>query len=173
MPACCNGTVHPSNSVNLVLRIATPSDDANGFEPFSGVDGFLPNPVFLAATGLAESGRWGRGLHGLSLVSVLRYHDLRPWRQALFRLSLQKVYGVCMHVYTYMATKTISITKAAYDRLKARKGPDESFSDVVLRLTERRPLAEYAGMLSKSSVKAIREGIEEARRERRKLDVRA
>jgi len=103
----------------------------------------------------------------------LRYHDLRPWRQALFRLSLQKVYHVCMHVYTYMATKTISITKAAYDRLKARKGPDESFSDVVLRLTERRPLAEYAGMLSKSSVKAIREGIEEARRERRKLDVRA
>src|SRR2546426_441898 len=50
-----------------------------------------------------------------------------------------------MHVYTYMATKTISITKAAYDRLKARKGPDESFSDVVLRLTERRPLAEFAG----------------------------
>ena len=78
-----------------------------------------------------------------------------------------------MHVYTYMATKTISITKAAYDRLKARKGPDESFTDVVLRLTERRPLAEYAGMLSKSSVKAIREAVEEAQRERRKLDVRA
>ncbi len=79
---------------------------------------------------------------------------------------------MCMYVYTYMATKTISITREAYDRLKARKGPDESFSDVVLRLTERRPLAEYAGMLRKSSVKAIREAIEEARRERRKLDAR-
>ncbi len=77
-----------------------------------------------------------------------------------------------MHVYTYMATKTISITREAYDRLKARKGPDESFSDVVLRLTERRPLAEYAGMLSRSSVKAIRGAIEEARSERRKLDAR-
>jgi len=88
-------------------------------------------------------------------------------------LSLRKAYRVCMHVYTYMATKTISITKEAYDRLKARKRPDESFSDVVLRLTEGRPLAEYAGMLSKSSVKAIREAIEEARSERRKLDVRA
>ncbi len=77
-----------------------------------------------------------------------------------------------MHVCTYMATKTISITKEAYDRLKARKGPEESFSDVILRLTARRPLADYAGMLSKASVKAIREAIEEARRERQRLDVR-
>lgn len=78
-----------------------------------------------------------------------------------------------VHVYTYMATKTISITKEAYDRLKARKGPEESFSDVILRLTERRPLADYAGMLSKASVKAIRTAIDEARSERRKLDARA
>jgi len=48
-----------------------------------------------------------------------------------------------------MATKTISITREAYDRLKARKGPEESFSDVILRLTDRRPLAEYAGMLAR------------------------
>lgn len=72
-----------------------------------------------------------------------------------------------------MTTKTISITKEAYVRLKARKGSKESFSDVILRLTERRPLVEYAGMLSKSSVKAIREAIEEARRERREQDVQA
>lgn len=84
----------------------------------------------------------------------------------------RKVYGVSVHVYTYMVTKTISITKEAYDRLRSRKGPDESFSDVILRLTERRPLADYAGMLSKSSVKAIRSAIAEARRERRALDVR-
>ena len=77
-----------------------------------------------------------------------------------------------MHVYTYMATKTISISKETYDRLRARKGRNDSFSDVILRLTERRPLADYAGMLSKSSVKAIRDAIEKARRERRGLDVR-
>ncbi len=76
-------------------------------------------------------------------------------------------------MYVYMSTKTISITRRAYDRLKARKGPQESFSDVILRLTEHKPLAEYAGMLSKPSVRAIRSAIEEARRERRKLDVRA
>ena len=97
--------------------------------------------------------------------------DRFDWAQ--FHHPARKVYGFCVHVYTYMATKTISITKEAYDRLRSRKGPHESFTDVILRLTERRPLAEYAGMLSKSSVRAIREAIEEARRERRRLDVRA
>ena len=77
-----------------------------------------------------------------------------------------------MHVYTYMATKTISITREAYDRLRARKGRDESFTDVILRLPARRPLAGYAGGVRKSSGKAIRDAIDEARRERRALDVR-
>lgn len=75
-------------------------------------------------------------------------------------------------MYAYMARKTISITREAYDRLSARKGRDESFTDVILRLTERRPLADDAGMLSKSSVKAIRDAIDEARRERQALDAR-
>lgn len=34
-----------------------------------------------------------------------------------------------------MGTKTISLTDDAYARLKAHKRSDESFSDVVLRLT--------------------------------------
>ncbi len=63
-------------------------------------------------------------------------------------------------------TRTISLTREAYERLRARKGPNESFSDVILRLTARKPLGEAAGMLSKSSVKAIREAIDETRRER-------
>ncbi|HLB67077.1 MAG TPA: antitoxin VapB family protein [Thermoplasmata archaeon] len=70
-------------------------------------------------------------------------------------------------------TRTISLTREAYDRLRARKGPNESFSDVILRLTATKPLAKSTGMLSKSSVKAIREAIEEARRERGRLDDRA
>jgi len=71
-----------------------------------------------------------------------------------------------------MAGKTISITREAYDRLKARKGPQESFSAVILRLTDRRPLAEYAGMLGKTSVKAMRKAIDGSRRDRQALDVR-
>lgn len=74
---------------------------------------------------------------------------------------------------TETVTRTISLTREAYDRLRARKGPHESFSDVILRLTARKPFAGSTGMLSKSSVKAIREAIEEARRERGRLDDRA
>lgn len=37
-----------------------------------------------------------------------------------------------------MATKTIRISEEVYERLKARKRPDESFSDLLDRLTDRR-----------------------------------
>lgn len=35
-----------------------------------------------------------------------------------------------------MATKTLTITEEAYERLKAHKRQDESFTDTVLRLTD-------------------------------------
>ncbi|XGI84244.1 antitoxin VapB family protein [Halorutilales archaeon Cl-col2-1] len=38
-----------------------------------------------------------------------------------------------------MASKTISIREKAYERLKKRKEDDESFSDVILKLTEDDP----------------------------------
>jgi len=46
-----------------------------------------------------------------------------------------------------MTTKTITITLEAYKRLKMEKMEGESFSDVILRLTERgkRDLIEFAG----------------------------
>lgn len=47
-----------------------------------------------------------------------------------------------------MPTKTITITLEAYERLKREKMEGESFSDVIIRLTERREgdLIEFAGM---------------------------
>lgn len=47
---------------------------------------------------------------------------------------------------TLMATKTITLMDDAYQRLKSLKGPEESFSDIVRRLTsEKRSLLEFAG----------------------------
>ena len=47
-----------------------------------------------------------------------------------------------------MATKTISITEEAYERLKTRKAKNESFTDVINRVTGKRSLLELAGILS-------------------------
>ena len=77
-----------------------------------------------------------------------------------------------VYVHTDMATKTITITKEAYERLRARKEQDESFSDVILRLTERRPLTDFVGMLKPSSVDAIRRAIERTRREQKAVNLR-
>ncbi len=49
-----------------------------------------------------------------------------------------------------MATKTISITEDAYERLKERKKGNESFSDVIYKITSKRSLFEIAGILSKN-----------------------
>ena len=71
-----------------------------------------------------------------------------------------------------MAVKTIRITEDAYRRLKSRKLGDESFSEVILRLTKRRPLSDFVGILSPESAHAIRRAIDDDRELRRKVDGR-
>jgi hypothetical protein len=44
-----------------------------------------------------------------------------------------------------MATKNITITEDAYERLRALKREDESFSDLVVRLTEGKDPMAFAG----------------------------
>jgi predicted CopG family antitoxin len=44
-----------------------------------------------------------------------------------------------------VASKNITITEDAYDRLKALKRDDESFSELVVRLTERTDPMAFAG----------------------------
>ena len=53
-----------------------------------------------------------------------------------------------VHTYVYvylMASKNITITEDAYDRLVALKREDESFSDLVTRLTESADPMAFAG----------------------------
>ncbi len=71
-----------------------------------------------------------------------------------------------------MAVKTITVTEEAYRRLRAHKTADESFTEVILRLTRRRPLASFAGSLSAETADAIRKAIDEDRERRRKADER-
>ena len=69
-----------------------------------------------------------------------------------------------------MAVRTITVTEQAYRRLRSHKGASESFTDVVLRLTERRPLTDFAGIVSHETAKALRSAVEEDRRQRQRRD---
>ncbi len=62
-----------------------------------------------------------------------------------------------------MGTKNISISEEAYERLAALKGPNESFTDVVNRLTGKRSILELAGVLTHDEAEAVRVAIAELR----------
>lgn len=63
-----------------------------------------------------------------------------------------------------MAVKTITVTEKAYETLKARKAPNESFSEAIMRIAGRRSLMEFAGALSKESADRLEKSIKEIRR---------
>ena len=67
-------------------------------------------------------------------------------------------------------SKSIRLSEEAYERLRAHKREDETFSDVVLRLAGERSLMELAGILSDDEADALRDAVEE-RRERRATEL--
>ena len=63
-----------------------------------------------------------------------------------------------------MAIKTITITEEAYERLKMKKEKNESFTDVINRITGKRDIMELAGILSKEEGEKLRNYIKERRK---------
>ena len=63
-----------------------------------------------------------------------------------------------------MATKTISITEDAYERLNSIKYSNESFSEVIKRVTSQISLIKLAGLLSKESVNILENSVLEGRK---------
>jgi len=68
------------------------------------------------------------------------------------------------HTEVVMGTKNISISEEAYKRLAALKGPNESFTEVVNRLTKRRSILELAGVLAEKEGEEVCGEIVELRR---------
>jgi predicted CopG family antitoxin len=65
---------------------------------------------------------------------------------------------------TSTGTKNISISEEAYERLAALKKPNESFTEVVNRLTRKRSILELAGTLTENEGNEIRGEIAGLRR---------
>ena len=71
----------------------------------------------------------------------------------------------------FMVTKTITVTKDAYERLKVLKRPEESFSEEIKRITSGgQDIMRFAGILSDLSDKDIEE-MKQSIRELRKRSV--
>lgn len=63
-----------------------------------------------------------------------------------------------------MPTRTISITEEAYERLRMQKEKNESFTDVINRITGKRSLLEFAGILSEEGGERLEAYIKGRRR---------
>ena len=70
-----------------------------------------------------------------------------------------------------MATKTISITEEAYERLRTRKEKNDSFSDVINKLAGKKSIMELAGILSVEEAEKMKKHIKDMRaRSRERMD---
>ena len=64
-----------------------------------------------------------------------------------------------------MGTKNIAISDEAYQMLKALKGPSESFTDVVERITRRSAVLELAGIISRTEATGVEKRVKDIRRQ--------
>ncbi|MCL4349992.1 MAG: antitoxin VapB family protein [Candidatus Thermoplasmatota archaeon] len=63
-----------------------------------------------------------------------------------------------------MGSKNISISDEAYSRLKKMKGKNESFTDLIIRLTNKVSLLDLRGMLTSEEAHQILEELKESRK---------
>ena len=67
-----------------------------------------------------------------------------------------------------MSTKTITLAEDAYQRLYSLKQGQESFSEVVRRLTTRKPLTSFAGLLTQQEANKIEKIVQTGRENSRR-----
>ena len=73
-------------------------------------------------------------------------------------------------MFELVTVKTITLTSEAYDRLRALKREGESFSETIVRVTNRPPLMSFFGTLPPDSGHELAKVIEQNRTARRSID---
>lgn len=68
----------------------------------------------------------------------------------------------------FMATKTLTITEEAYERLAAVRQKDESFSEIIMEHFPKHSLLELAGILSNKEAEELKGYIKDRRKASRK-----
>ncbi len=77
---------------------------------------------------------------------------------------LENLNSTHTYVYDSMGSKNISISDEAYSRLKKFKGKNESFTDVINRLTNKATLLDLRGTLTQEEAESMLKNINEARK---------
>ncbi len=67
-----------------------------------------------------------------------------------------------------MAVKTITVTEDAYNALRSFKSEKESFSKTILKITRKKPLNTFFGVLGKKSGEKLEKAISELRKQHNK-----
>ena len=68
-----------------------------------------------------------------------------------------------------MGYKTISLSEEAYEMLRKAKRENESFSQVVMRLANKRTLSDFVGCIPENSVAKLSEALADFRTDRGEL----
>ena len=114
---------------------------------------------------------------GLPPTGTRHSHELENHRERAEKAERSEIFNAAINIDKFkylnslkltMAVKTITVTKAAYEALKAKKNPDESFSEAILRITTRPSLNEFYGILSPKTGERFERTIMELRKKRRK-----
>ena len=68
-----------------------------------------------------------------------------------------------IYIHVTMGTRTVALSDEVYEKLRSLKRTDESFSELLDRLTGRPSLMELVGALPRGSVAKVRAAVEEGR----------
>ncbi len=68
-----------------------------------------------------------------------------------------------------MTVKTITITESAYESLRHIKTSNESFSDVITKLTRKKSLLDFFGTISKQQGESLEKTLLASRKKQGKL----